>query len=50
LQLSREPFPLPELKILKDIHTLEDIEQLEWSDFEFVNYQCYEAIKAPVAV
>lgn len=49
-QLSREPFPLPELKILKDIKTLKDIENLEWEDFELVNYQSHWVIKAPVAV
>jgi len=27
---------LSELKILKDIKTLEDIEKLEWEDFELV--------------
>jgi thymidylate synthase len=50
LQLSREPLPLPELKILKDINTLEDLEKLEWSDFELSNYQSHEKIVAPVAV
>ena len=50
LQLSREPLPLPELKILKDVKTLEDLEQLEWDDFELVNYQCHDRIAAPVAV
>ena len=50
LQLSRDPLPLPELKILKEIKTLQDIEMLEWSDFELVNYQSHDAIKAPVAV
>lgn len=50
LQLSREPLPLPELKILKDVKTLEDLEKLEWKDFELVNYQSYEKITAPVAV
>ncbi len=50
LQLSREPLKLPELNILKDIKTLEDIEQLEWSDFELVWYNSYEKIVAPVAV
>ena len=49
-QLSNEPLPLPELKILKEIKTLEDIEKLEWSDFELVNYQSHEVIRAPVAV
>jgi thymidylate synthase len=50
LQLSREPLPLPELKILKDVKSLEDLEKLEWSDFELVNYQSHEKIVAPVAV
>jgi thymidylate synthase len=49
-QLSREPFPLPELKIKKDIKTLEDIENLEWEDFELINYQSHWVLKAPVAV
>ena len=49
-QLSNKPLPLPELKILKDIKTLEDIEKLEWKDFELLNYQSHWVIKAPVAV
>lgn len=49
-QLSREPYPLPELKILKNIKTLEDLENLEWEDFELVNYQSHPRIAAPVAV
>lgn len=49
-QLSRNPFSLPELKILKDIKTLEDLEKLEWEDFELINYKCHEKITAPVAV
>lgn len=50
LQLSREPMKLPEFKILKEIKTLEDIEKLEWDDFELINYQSHERIIAPVAV
>ena len=50
LQLSREPMKLPELKILKDVKTLEDIEKLEWKDFELVWYESHGSIKAPVAV
>jgi len=50
LQLSREPIRLPELKILKDIKTLEDIEKLEWEDFDLVWYESHPSIKAPVAV
>jgi thymidylate synthase len=49
-QLWNEPFSLPELKINKDIKTLEDIENLEWEDFELVWYQSHGVIKAPVAV
>ncbi len=49
-QLSRKPFPLPQLHILKDIETLEDLENLEWDDFELANYQCHDRIVAPVAV
>jgi len=50
LQLENEPLPLPELKLLKEIKTLEDIEKLEWEDFELVWYQSHQVIKAPVAV
>lgn len=50
LQLSREPFSLPELNILKEIKNLEDLERLEWSDFELKDYKSHEAIKWAVAV
>ncbi len=49
-QLSREPFPLPQLHIKKKLKTLEDIENLEWEDFELINYQSHGVLKAPVAV
>lgn len=49
-QLTRDPLPLPELKIHKKLTCLKDIENLEWEDFELVNYQSHWAIKAPVAV
>jgi len=49
-QLWNKPYPLPELKILKDIKTLEDIEKLEWEDFELIWYKSHWVIKAPVAV
>lgn len=50
LQLTRKPKKLPELNILKNIETLEDLEKLEWSDFELKNYESYDAIKWEVAV
>lgn len=49
-QLSREPRQFPELKLLKDIQTLEDIESLEREDFELVGYDPHPRISAPVAV
>jgi thymidylate synthase len=47
LQLSREPFPLPALKILRKPDSIFDY---KFEDFEFENYQCHPTIKAPVAV
>lgn len=49
-QLTREPYPLPELKLKKSVKTLEDIENLEWEDFELIGYQSHWVLKAPVAV
>ncbi|MCU1477451.1 MAG: thyA, partial [Subtercola sp.] len=46
-QLSREPFPLPTLKLLR---TPASIFDYEYADFEIENYQHHPAIKAPVAV
>jgi len=46
-QLSREPRPLPRLEILKDIKTLEDIENLTIDDFHLSGYDNpHPAIKA----
>jgi thymidylate synthase len=47
LQLSRTPFPLPQLKINP---TVKNIFSFAYEDFELQNYQCHPAIKAPVAV
>jgi thymidylate synthase len=46
-QLSRQPYPLPQLKILRKPESLFDY---QFEDFEIVNYQCHPHIKAPVAV
>ena len=46
LQLARTPHPLPRLA-LRRANTLFDY---HYEDFEFVNYQCHPAIKAPIAV
>jgi thymidylate synthase len=47
LQLSREPFPLPQLQLNPSV---KDIFSFRYEDFTLVNYQCHPAIKAPVAV
>ena len=47
LQLTRTPFPLPQMKINPEV---KDIFGFQFKDFELVNYQCHPAIKAPVAV
>jgi thymidylate synthase len=47
LQLSRKPFPLPTMKINPNIKNIEDF---DFSDFELVNYQHHEHIKAAVSI
>lgn len=46
-QLSRDPYPLPTLKINKEI---KDINAFSMGDFELLNYQHHPAIKAHMAV
>lgn len=46
-QLTRTPFPLPQMKINPAV---KDIFNFTFEDFELVNYQCHPGIKAPVAV
>jgi thymidylate synthase len=45
-QLKREPYKLPELKINKELHTLDDILQLTINDFELIDYKYHPTIKA----
>ncbi len=47
LQLSRQPYPLPQMKINPDV---KDIDDFRFEDFELVNYQCHPTIKGDVAV
>lgn len=46
-QLSHTPYPLPQMKINPDV---KDINDFKYEDFELVNYQSYDTIKAKVAV
>ena len=47
LQLTRDPRPLPKLRITRDVSDLFDF---RYDDFAFENYDPHPAIKAPVAV
>ena len=47
LQLSRKPFPLPTMKINKEV---KDIFSFQFSDFTLEHYEAHPSIKAPVAV
>jgi thymidylate synthase len=47
-QLERDPLPLPELRIVD--RGQETIDDFVFDDFELVNYQSHEAIKAVMAV
>ncbi len=47
LQITREPFALPSLKINRETDNIFDF---VWEDIELINYQHHPKIKAPVAV
>ena len=47
LQLTRQPYPLPKMKLNKEIKNIFDF---TFEDFTLENYQFHPAIKAPVAV
>jgi thymidylate synthase len=46
-QLSREPFPLPEMTINPQKRDLFDF---RYEDFQLLGYQCHPLIRAPIAV
>lgn len=46
-QLSRDPYPLPEMRINPEVKSIFDF---KYDDFELVNYQYHPFIKAPIAV
>lgn len=48
IQLGREPLPLPQLHI--EDRGQQTIDDFDMSDFQLIDYQCHEAIKAEMAV
>jgi len=44
-QLCRTPMEMPELNVLKDIKTFEDMLSMEYSDIELIGYEPYPDIK-----
>src|SRR5690606_17499943 len=47
LQLTREPRPLPQIRLNPERH---ELDEFVYDDFELMNYDPHPAIKAPVAV
>ncbi len=47
LQLSRSPYPMPQLNIRRKPASIFDY---DFEDFEIINYQAHPSIKAPIAV
>jgi thymidylate synthase len=47
LQLSREPYPLPEMHINPGVKSIFDF---SFDDFELRGYQSHPHIKAPIAI
>lgn len=47
LQLSREPYTLPKMKINPEV---KDLFSFKYEDFDLVNYHCHPPISAPIAI
>jgi thymidylate synthase len=47
LQLTREPYPLPQMKINPEVQSIFDF---KYNDFELVNYQAHSHIKGEVSI
>ncbi len=46
-QLSRQPYPLPQMKLNPEVRNILDF---RYEDFELSGYQCHPPIRAPIAI
>ena len=46
-QLKRTPYALPQMKLNPDVESIFDF---TFDDFELLNYECHDAIRAPIAI
>jgi thymidylate synthase len=49
-QTMRVPYNFPKLKINKELNNVEDLEQLQFEDFELIDYQHHPKIKMDIVV
>ncbi len=49
-QIVREPYEFPKIKIGKEIKTIEDIEKLEFGDFELMGYRHHPKLEGQMAI
>ncbi len=47
MQLAREAFPLPSMKLNPDVKNIFDF---KYEDFELIGYECHPGIRAPIAI
>jgi len=47
MQLARQPYPLPHMKLNPDINTIFDF---TYEDFTLEGYECHTGIRAPIAI
>ena len=47
LQLTREPYPLPQMRLNPEV---KNIFQFSYDDFELINYQAHPHIKGEVSI
>jgi thymidylate synthase len=47
LQLTREPYPVPQMRLNPEVRSLFDF---QYEDFQLIDYQCHPRIAAPIAV